>query len=105
MLGIRFRRAADNRSHARSCGCVRRLLQSAHRLRGDFSGFASRLRTGIFLPFELCSIIGLSGTMRPKTARASDFLVRCSPVVAGAPQTQQVGAFMLWATLDMTIVA
>jgi hypothetical protein len=34
--------------------------------------------------------------MRPKTARASDFLVRCSPVVAGAPQTQQVGAFMFW---------
>jgi len=70
---------------ARSCGCVRVLLQWAQSFAGSFSALASRLPTRRFRCRELCRNSGLPCATAPNTSRRSERFVPCSPVVAGAP--------------------
>ena len=88
--GVQVRSPADSFSQARSCGCVRVLLQWAQSFAGSLSALASRLPTRRFRCRELCRNSGLPCATAPNTSRRSERFVPCSTVVAGAPQIQHV---------------
>jgi hypothetical protein len=86
------RTASDSFSHARSCGCVRVLLQKLHNEGANFNMPALPPRIGSFRRTLDWRYAGESCVTLPNTERKSDALTMCSALSAAAPQIQQVDA-------------